>query len=91
MDYLLAALRMELGSCPSRLRILRALDDPDEVASGEVARRAGMSPTLASFHLKRLLEFGAVERRRKGQQILYRLSPSGAAVLRAAHVALSGR
>jgi DNA-binding transcriptional ArsR family regulator len=88
-QVLMAATRLSLVSCPTRLKILLALDDVEEMASGEVAVVTGESKAVASLHLIELERAAAVERRRKGKLRLYRVTSLGAALLEAAEVAVS--
>ena len=53
---------------PARLRIVRALDEREEVACG--AFGLGLAPSTMSHHLQVLREAGLVETRREGHRKL---------------------
>jgi DNA-binding transcriptional ArsR family regulator len=67
-----AAHRFALLGDPTRLRILRALMEHDELAVGEVAAAVGTSRFNASAHLNRLALAGLVARRREASTVYYR-------------------
>lgn len=54
---------------PSRLAMLDALLAGRPLGAGELARRAGVSASTASFHLGRLVDGGLVARRRRGRDV----------------------
>lgn len=56
-----------------RLRIFRVLvkAGPSGMASSDIARRIGISPTSASFHLKELSRSGLLISTRNGRSIRY--------------------
>jgi DNA-binding transcriptional ArsR family regulator len=66
---------------PSRLAMLDALLGGKPLAAGELARRAGVVPSTASFHIARLVEGGLVARRERGRGV--ELELAGPAVARA--------
>jgi DNA-binding transcriptional ArsR family regulator len=58
---------------PARVAMLMALSDGREVAAGELAGAAGVTPPTASVHLSRLVAAGFVGMRPDGRHRLYRL------------------
>ena len=68
-----AARRFALLGDPTRLRILHALMDHDELSVGAVAEATGISRFNASAHLNRLQAVGLVDRRRAGTTVFYRI------------------
>jgi DNA-binding transcriptional ArsR family regulator len=58
---------------PSRLAILDALRS-GELTAGEVAARAGLTPSNASRHLACLKDCGLVEARQEWRHVYYRLA-----------------
>ena len=69
-----AASRFRLLGDPTRLRLLRALHDADELAVQEIAAAAGQSHANTSKHLRQLAEAGVVEGRRDGLHVYYRIT-----------------
>jgi DNA-binding transcriptional ArsR family regulator len=59
---------------PVRLSLVQALMDGRAWTAGELARSAGASPQLASHHLARLIDVGAVEVRPQGRHRYHRLA-----------------
>lgn len=57
-----------------RARFILALMGGQQLPAGDLAARAGTSPSLASAHLARLLESGLVTATRQGRQRYYRLA-----------------
>jgi DNA-binding transcriptional ArsR family regulator len=77
----LAAVAALLGE-PTRAAMLDALMDGGAHPAGELARRAGVSPSTASGHLARLLAGGLVTCEANGRERRYRLaSPETAEAL----------
>src|SRR5580698_5997487 len=72
-DADLAALARALGDT-HRARFMLALLGGQELTAGELAARAGASPSLASAHLARLLDSGLVSVHKRGRQRYYRLA-----------------
>jgi DNA-binding transcriptional ArsR family regulator len=69
---------------PSRAAMLMELLGGEPLAATELARRAGISPSGASNHLRKLRELGLVDLHVFGRRHLYRLgSPDVAAALEA--------
>jgi DNA-binding transcriptional ArsR family regulator len=68
-----AAHRFALMGDPSRLRVLRTLQESGEVSVGELAERSGLTRTNLSQHLSRLAAAGMVGRRRDGTTVYYRI------------------
>ena len=66
------ARQLQVFSSPRRLRLLWELLD-GEKRVGELARRAGMSPSLTSFQLRIMREAGLTVARRQGTRVYYRL------------------
>ncbi|WP_433170026.1 ArsR/SmtB family transcription factor [Actinoallomurus sp. CA-150999] len=58
-----------------RARLLGLLEEP--LATGELARRVGVTPSAVSQHLRVLFAAGLVTRARNGRQVLYRRSGLG--------------
>jgi DNA-binding transcriptional ArsR family regulator len=56
---------------PTRLRILRLLDDTGELSAGELVRRLGMPQATVSTHLGCLRWCGFVSTRRDGRSVIY--------------------
>ena len=71
---------MQALSAPSRVRLLYALRD-GEAGVGELAERAGITPSAASQQLRVLRHLRFVATRRDGRAILYRLHDGHVAVL----------
>lgn len=69
----LAALTSLLGAPKGRL--LGQLEEP--LATAEIARRLGVTPSAVSQHLQVLHATGLVTRARDGRHVLYRRSPLG--------------
>lgn len=72
-DVDLSAVATLLGD-PTRARMLQALHDSRALPAGELARRAGVSPSTASGHLARLADGGLVTVERGGRHRYYRLA-----------------
>jgi DNA-binding transcriptional ArsR family regulator len=68
-----AALASLLGT--PRARLLGQLEEP--LATAEIARRLGVTPSAVSQHLQVLHATGLVTRARDGRHVLYRRSPLG--------------
>jgi DNA-binding transcriptional ArsR family regulator len=69
-----AARLFALLSDPTRLRIVSALHDEEELPVQVLAARTGSSVANASQHLNRLAAGGIVARRRQGKSVLYRIA-----------------
>ncbi|HEX5448793.1 MAG TPA: winged helix-turn-helix domain-containing protein [Gaiellaceae bacterium] len=59
---------------PARARIAQALHDGRALPAGELARRAGISPSTASEHLSRLVEGRLLAVERTGRHRYFRLA-----------------
>ena len=59
---------------PTRLRILRLLDEDGELAVGELVQRLRMPQATVSTHLACLRWCGFVETRRAQRSVIYRLA-----------------
>ena len=71
---------MQALAAPSRVRLLYALRD-GEAGVGELAERAGVTPSAASQQLRILRHLRFVATRRDGRSILYRLHDGHVAAL----------
>lgn len=69
-----AAARFRLLGDPTRLRLLRALYDADELPVQAVAEATGQSHANTSKHLRQLAEAGVVAGRRDGLHVYYRIT-----------------
>lgn len=56
---------------PNRCLIFRALLKESNVSVGQLASAVGISESLASQHLKILLQAGLVERKKSGKNVYY--------------------
>jgi DNA-binding transcriptional ArsR family regulator len=68
------ARRFALLGDPTRLRIVRILDERGGCTVGEIAAAAGTSAANASQHLGRLMLGGVAARTRDGQAVRYRIT-----------------
>jgi ArsR family transcriptional regulator, lead/cadmium/zinc/bismuth-responsive transcriptional repressor len=59
---------------PTRLRILLALRDKEEVSVGDLTAVAGLSRQATAYHLTLLRRWDVVECRQAGQQVFYRVA-----------------
>lgn len=59
---------------PTRMRLLFALDDSEELCVGDLARALGVSEDSASYGLRMLHAAGLVRKRRAGRLAYYRLA-----------------
>ncbi len=59
---------------PSRRHILMVLRQKGELSVNDIATAVDLSQPLASQHLRILKETEAVQARKEGQQVLYRLT-----------------
>lgn len=71
---------MQALAAPSRVRLLYALHE-GESGVGELAERAGVTPSAASQQLRILRHLRFVAMRREGRSILYRLHDGHVAAL----------
>lgn len=60
---------------PTRMRLLFALDEVDELCVGDLALLLGVNEDAASYGLRMLRTAGLVERRKAGRMVYYRLAP----------------
>lgn len=60
----------------TRLQIVRLLvaAEPQGIAAGALAEKAGVSPSNVSFHLKELERVGLISQHRESRSIIYRAS-----------------
>jgi DNA-binding transcriptional ArsR family regulator len=68
------ARRFALLGDPTRLRLLKALQEGRELSVGNLAAASGVARVNVSQHLNRLALAGLVSRRREGTTIFYRVS-----------------
>ena len=66
----LVAARFRVLGEPSRLRLVRTLED-GESNVGELVRRTGLTQANASRHLQTLTEAGILGRRKEGLNVIY--------------------
>lgn len=59
---------------PTRLRILRLLEESGELSAGAIVRRLGMPQATVSTHLGCLRWCGFVETRRENRSVIYRIA-----------------
>lgn len=59
---------------PTRLRILRLLDDAGELSSGQLVQRLGLPQATVSTHLGCLRWCGFVTTRREHRSVIYRVA-----------------
>ena len=59
---------------PTRLRILRMLEEAGELSAGELVKRLGMPQATVSTHLGCLRWCGFVATRRQDRSVIYRLA-----------------
>jgi ArsR family transcriptional regulator, cadmium/lead-responsive transcriptional repressor len=59
---------------PTRLRILRLLEESGELSAGEIVRRLGMPQATVSTHLGCLRWCGFVHTRRENRSVIYRIA-----------------
>jgi DNA-binding transcriptional ArsR family regulator len=59
---------------PVRVRILLALGEGRQLAAGELAALAGVSPSAASFHLARLADAGLLRAHQRGKRRYFEIA-----------------
>lgn len=59
---------------PTRVRLLLALGEDRQLAAGELAALAGVSPSAASFHLARLVEAGFLKADQRGKHRYFQIA-----------------
>lgn len=64
-----------LMASDARDRIVRSIAREGPLLAGELAKRAGVAPSTASHHLRRLHEAGVLDRDRRGNRVRYRVAP----------------
>ena len=72
-DTDLAAVGALIGD-PGRARVLRALTDGRELPASVLAAEAGVAPSTASVHLRKLVDGGLVVAQRHGRHRYFRLA-----------------
>jgi ArsR family transcriptional regulator, cadmium/lead-responsive transcriptional repressor len=72
-DELLGKYFRGLGD-PTRLRILRMLEERGELSAGEIVRRVGLPQATVSTHLGCLRWCGFVATRRDNRSVIYRIA-----------------
>ena len=65
----------------TRIRVLFALLEVQELPTGELAKAVGMSASATSHQLRVLRDLGLVRRRREGRQCFYSLADNHLGVL----------
>lgn len=59
---------------PARIQVLLALGEGRQLAAGELAALAGVSPSAASFHLARLVEAGLLRVHQRGKRRYFEIA-----------------
>ncbi|MBV9455880.1 MAG: helix-turn-helix transcriptional regulator [Rubrobacter sp.] len=80
VDERIASLMGALANT-TRLKVLFALLEVEELPTGELAKAVRMSPSATSHQLRILRDLGLVRRRRQGRQAFYALSDNHLGVL----------
>jgi DNA-binding transcriptional ArsR family regulator len=80
IDERIASLMGALAS-PTRIRVLFALLEAEELSTGELAKAVGMSASATSHQLRVLRDLGLIRRRRQGRQCFYSLADNHLGVL----------
>ena len=80
VDERIASLMGALAS-PTRIRVLFALLEVEELSTGELSKVVEMSASATSHQLRVLRDLGLVTRRRQGRQCFYTLADSHLGVL----------
>jgi ArsR family transcriptional regulator, lead/cadmium/zinc/bismuth-responsive transcriptional repressor len=83
LDAQAAAARAAALGDPTRLTLATSLRDGGELCVCDLAWVVERSQNLVSHHLRRLRSDGLVQARRDGKMVLYSLTESGEALLRA--------
>lgn len=78
-----------LLSDPSRSKILIGLMDGNEHAASELALVANIRPQTASFHLKKIMDSGVIQVKKRGVHRLYSLKDSECASILESFLAVS--
>lgn len=78
-----AAERARALADPTRLSVLLALREAEELCGCDLAWILGRSPALISHHLRALREANLVSSRREARMVFYALTPAAAALLEA--------
>lgn len=68
-------------SGPTRVRVLFALLEREEMSTGELSKAVGMSDSATSHQLRVLRDLGLVKRRREGRSSVYTLADAHLSVL----------
>ncbi|MCE0536115.1 metalloregulator ArsR/SmtB family transcription factor [Kineosporia rhizophila] len=68
---------------PTRLRVASALATGGELCVCDLAWVCGLAQNLVSHHVRNLRAAGVAASRRDGRLVMYRLTPSGLALLKA--------
>lgn len=80
VDERIASLMGALAST-TRIRVLFALLEVEELPTGKLAKAVGMSASATSHQLRVLRDLGLVRRRRQGRQAFYTLADNHLGVL----------
>ena len=73
VDERIASLMGALAN-PTRIRVLFALLEVEELSTGELSKAVGMSASATSHQLRILRDLGLVKRRRDRRQVFYSLA-----------------
>jgi DNA-binding transcriptional ArsR family regulator len=76
-----AAERTKALSDPTRLTLVAALREGEEVCVCDLSWIAGRAQNLVSHHLRQLRSHGLVTSRRDGKLVMYSLTDTGSALL----------
>jgi DNA-binding transcriptional ArsR family regulator len=68
-------------SGPTRVRVLFALLEREEMSTGELSKSVGMTDSATSHQLRVLRDLGLVKRRREGRSSVYALADDHLSVL----------
>ena len=80
VDERIASLMGALAS-PTRIRVLFALLEVEELSTGELSKAVEMSASATSHQLRVLRDLGLVTRRRQGRRCFYTLADNHLGVL----------
>lgn len=80
VDERIASLMGALAS-PTRIRVLFALLEVEELSTGELSKAVRMSDSATSHQLRVLRDLGLVTRRRQGRRCFYTLADKHLGVL----------
>ncbi len=78
------AARLRAVADPTRLTLMAALRNREEMCVCDLAWIAGRAQNLVSHHLQTLRNAGLIRGRKRGKMVIYNLTPAGEALLSAA-------